>query len=41
MNFPKNTNNLIIVGAMANNFLKNKGINVGASLIEKGMKIYY
>jgi len=32
----KNTNNLIIVGAMANNFLKFKGVNVGASLIEKG-----
>ena len=28
--------NLVIVGAMANNFLKLKGINVGASLIEKG-----
>ena len=28
--------NLIIVGAMANNFLKFKGVNVGASLIEKG-----
>ncbi len=27
---------LIIVGAMANNFLKFKGINVGASLVEKG-----
>ena len=28
--------NLVIVGAMANNFLKFKGINVGASLTEKG-----
>ena len=28
--------NLIIVGAMANNFLKFKGVNVGKSLIEKG-----
>ena len=28
--------NLVIVGAMANNFLKFKGVNVGASLIEKG-----
>ena len=28
--------NLVIVGAMANNFLKFKGINIGASLIEKG-----
>jgi len=27
--------NLIIVGAMANNFLKFQGVNVGASLIEK------
>ena len=26
---------LVIVGAMANNFLKFKGINVGISLIEK------
>ena len=32
----KNADNLIIVGAMANNFLKFKGINVGSSLIEKG-----
>ena len=31
----KNANNLIIVGAMANNFLKFKGYNVGTSLIEK------
>ncbi len=28
--------NLVIVGAMANNFLKFKGVNVGASLVEKG-----
>ena len=28
--------NLVVVGAMANNFLKFKGVNVGASLIEKG-----
>ena len=32
----ENTDNLIIVGAMANNFLKFKGINVGASLLENG-----
>jgi len=32
----ENADNLVIVGAMANNFLKFKGINVGASLIEKG-----
>ncbi len=32
----KNADNLIIVGAMANNFLKFKGINVRSSLIEKG-----
>ena len=32
----KKADNLIIVGAMANNFLKFKGINVGRSLIEEG-----
>ena len=32
----KNADNLIIVGAMANNFLKFKNVNVGKSLIEKG-----
>ena len=32
----KKADNLIIVGAMANNFLKFKGINVGKSLIEEG-----
>ena len=32
----ENADNLVIVGAMANNFLKFKGANVGASLIEKG-----
>jgi phosphoglycerate kinase len=32
----KKADNLVIVGAMANNFLKFKGINVGKSLIEKG-----
>ena len=31
----KKIDNLVIVGAMANNFLKFKGVNVGASLIEK------
>ncbi len=31
----ENADNLVIVGAMANNFLKFKNINVGASLIEK------
>ena len=31
----KNTDNLIIVGAMANNFLKYKGVNIGGSLFEK------
>ncbi len=30
--------NIIIVGAMANNFLKSAGINVGASLIEKDVE---
>ena len=32
----KKVDNLVIVGAMANNFLKFKGINVGKSLIEEG-----
>ncbi len=32
----KKAGNLVIVGAMANNFLKFKGINVGKSLIEEG-----
>tara|TARA_A100001011_G_scaffold392248_1_gene479432 strand:- start:1151 stop:2344 length:1194 start_codon:yes stop_codon:yes gene_type:complete len=32
------SDNLIIVGAMGNNFLKFKGVNVGASLIEKGVE---
>jgi len=35
-NLSEKSDNLIIVGAMANNFLKFKGVNVGASLIEKG-----
>ena len=34
----ENADNLIIVGAMANNFLKNKGINIGASLVESGVE---
>ncbi len=36
LNLIQNVNNLIIVGAMANNFLKFKGFNVGLSLLEKG-----
>jgi len=32
----ESSDNLVIVGAMANNFLKFKGINIGASLVEKG-----
>ena len=32
----KKADSLVIVGAMANNFLKFKGINVGKSLIEEG-----
>ena len=32
----KKADNLVIVGAMANNFLKFKGVNVGKSLIEEG-----
>ena len=35
-NLSEKADNLIIVGAMANNFLKSQGINVGASMIEKG-----
>ena len=35
-NLLEKADNLVIVGAMANNFLKFKDINVGASLIEKG-----
>ena len=34
-NLIKNVNNIIIVGAMANNFLTFKGIKIGRSLIEK------
>ena len=32
----ENADNLVIVGAMANNFLKFKGVNVGKSIIEEG-----
>ena len=31
----KNVNNIVIVGAMANNFFAFKGYEVGKSLIEK------
>ncbi len=34
----KNVNNIIIVGAMANNFLAFKGFQVGKSLVEKNSK---
>ena len=34
----KNSENLIVVGAMANNFIKFKNINVGKSLIENGVE---
>ena len=37
-NLIKKVNNLIIVGAMANNFLNFKGFKVGKSLIEKNSK---
>ncbi|MAW17600.1 MAG: phosphoglycerate kinase [Pelagibacteraceae bacterium] len=37
-NLVKNVNNIIIVGAMANNFLIFKGFKVGKSLIEKDTK---
>ena len=36
LNLLKSANNLVIVGAMANNFIKFKGFNIGASLMEKG-----
>ena len=35
LNLIKNADNLIIVGAMANNFIKFKNIDVGMSLVEK------
>ncbi len=38
INLIKNVNNIIIVGAMANNFLTFKGFEVGKSLIEKNSK---
>ena len=34
-NLIKNVNNIIIVGAMANNFLSFKGFKIGKSLIEE------
>ena len=37
-NLLKNVNNIIIVGAMANNFLTLKGFKVGKSLVEKNSK---
>ena len=37
-NLIKNVNNIIIVGAMANNFLIFKGFKIGKSLIEKELK---
>ncbi len=37
-NLIKNVNNIIIVGAMANNFLIFKGFKVGKSLVEKNSK---
>tara|TARA_A100001011_G_C14302085_1_gene841270 strand:+ start:984 stop:2174 length:1191 start_codon:yes stop_codon:yes gene_type:complete len=37
-NLIKKVNNIIIVGAMANNFLAFKGFNVGKSLVEKNSK---
>jgi len=36
LNLIKNVDNLVIVGAMANNFIKFKNMNVGISLVEKG-----
>ena len=37
-NLIKNVNNIIIVGAMANNFLTYKGFKIGKSLVEKNTK---
>ena len=37
-NLIKNVNNIIVVGAMANNFLTCKGFKVGKSLVEKNSK---
>ena len=37
-NLLKNSSNLVIIGAMANNFLKFKGFNIGTSRIEKGVE---
>ena len=37
-NLIKNVDNIVIVGAMANNFLAFNGIEIGKSLIEKGSK---
>ena len=34
-NLMKDVNNIVIVGAMANNFLLNKGFKIGKSLVEK------
>ncbi len=34
----QNVDNIIIVGAMANNFLAHKGLEIGNSLIEKNSK---
>ena len=36
LSLSKKADSLVIVGAMANNFLKFKGINVGKSLVEEG-----
>ncbi len=35
INLMQNVNNIIVVGAMANNFLEYNGLNVGKSLLEK------
>ena len=38
-NLMQNVDNIVIVGAMANNFLAYKGLEVGKSLVEKNSKI--
>ena len=38
LNLVKKVDNIVIVGAMANNFLRNKGLNIGNSLVEKNTR---
>jgi len=38
INLIKNMQNIVIVGAMANIFIKHKGYNIGKSIFEKNQK---